>query len=36
MESEPTIPAFEQAKRVHAIDHLATVIASSELHLELI
>jgi hypothetical protein len=27
VEFEPTIPAFEQAKTVHALDHAATVIA---------
>jgi hypothetical protein len=28
VEFEPTIPLFERAKMVHALDHAATVIGS--------
>jgi hypothetical protein len=31
VEFEPTIPAFERAKTVHALDLAATVISSEEI-----
>jgi hypothetical protein len=31
MEFEPTIPALERAKTIHALDHAATVIGALSL-----
>jgi hypothetical protein len=34
VEFKSTIPAFEQAKTVHALDHAATVISKKQLKLK--